>query len=585
ANSGTFNINNATTLTFNDGGSGGAVTNAVGGIINKSGAGTATTSVGLSVAFNNNGTVNVDDGILATGGGGSASGTFDIDAARQFQMTGGNYTMNAGVQVNGAGLFNATGGVTTFNGASSGSNGNLGIGGGTLSFASGANFSTSGGFTGTSGTLNGVGTVSFGGASTWSGGTMSGTGVTNLNGGVAITAANQTINQRTVNLAGTSSIGAGTLNISNGGTLANSGTFNINNATTLTFNDGGSGGAVTNTVGGIINKSGAGTATVGSSINFSNSGTLNVAQGTFTITHAVTQHSGTTLTAGAWNVSGGGTLTFSTGSNLTTIGSAASVSLDGASSTFNRIPTTASTLTTNQGSFTLKNDRDITTANAFTNSGTVTVQDSTTTFTIGATGNLAYTQTGGVTAMVGGAFIDPGVFNLNAGELRGTGTIESSVIAGAGTNTIAPGLLPGALTINGSLSLSGSSTLAMEIGGLTQGMLYDYLDVNGVLTLAGMLDLDFINTFENSVTYSDVFTLATADSPILGSFSNIASGSRLGTNSIHTFEVWYGAGSPYGANNLVITGAPEPSRMLLLLGGTLGLMLRRRRGVAGVGAI
>ncbi len=185
-----------------------------------------------------------------------------------------------------------------------------------------------------------------------------------------------------------------------------------------------------------------------------------------------------------------------------------------------------------------------------------------------------------MSAMVDGAFIDPSVFNLNGGMLQGSGTIQSSVIAGAGSNTIAPGLSPGTLTINGSLTLSGTSTLAMEIGGLTQGAVlngYDYLDVNGVLTLAGLLDLDFIDTFENSVSGADLFYLATADSDILGSFSNVASGSRLGTNSIHSFEVWYGTGSPYGANNLVITGAPEPSRALLLLLGLLGLLMRRRK--------
>ncbi len=97
-------------------------------------------------------------------------------------------------------------------------------------------------------------------------------------------------------------------------------------------------------------------------VAFNNTGTVNVTGGTLTVYGGVTQHSGTTLTGGTWNMSGGSTLTFTTGSNLTTIGSAASVSLDGAASTFNQLSATASTLTTNQGSFTLKNDRDITTA-------------------------------------------------------------------------------------------------------------------------------------------------------------------------------------------------------------------------------
>lgn len=98
-----------------------------------------------------------------------------------------------------------------------------------------------------------------------------------------------------------------------------------------------------------------------------------------------------------------------------------------------------------------------------------------------------------------------------------------------------------------------------------------------MLTLAGLLDVDFISLFENSVLPSDVFTVATADSAVLGSFSSVASGSRVGTNTLKTFEVWYGAGSPYGAENLVLTQAPEPSRALLMMLGFAGVMMRRRR--------
>jgi fibronectin-binding autotransporter adhesin len=571
ANSGTFNVNNSGSLIFNYA-AGTIPTVSNSGTINKDGAGTAQ----VLVNFNNTGTVNVNEGIMNANVGAS-TGTFDIDAGAEFR-TIGTYAMNAGVQVKGAGIFNVSSGATSFSGASSGSTGNLGIAGGTMTFNSGANFSTTGGFTGTSGVLNGGGTATFNGASTWTGGNIGNNttaGIVNFSGGLAITISSVEIDKHTVNLGGTSSIGNGTIQMKNGGVLANSGTFNINNSGSLIFNYA-AGAVPTVSNSGTINKSGAGALTVPGPL-FSNTGTINLTEGTFTVSNTVTQLSGSTLTGGTWNVSGGSALTLSTGSNITTIGSAASVTLDGASSTFNRIPTTASTLTTNQGSFTFKNDRDITTASAFSNSGTVSIQDSATTFKIGATGNLAYTQTGGVTAMVGGAFIDPGVFNLNAGELRGTGTIESSVIAGAGANTIAPGLSPGTLTINGSLTLSGTSLLAMEIGGLSLGTLYDHLDVNGVLTLAGLLDLDFIDTFENSVSGADIFYLATADSDILGSFSNVASGSRLGTNSIHSFEVWYGTGSPYGANNLVITSAPEPSRALLLLLGLLGLLMRRRK--------
>jgi hypothetical protein len=154
----------------------------------------------------------------------------------------------------------------------------------------------------------------------------------------------------------------------------------------------------------------------------------------------------------------------------------------------------------------------------------------------------------------------------------------AGVAAGDGVNTIDPGFSPGVLTVNGNVTLSSSSILAMEIGGLGQGTDYDFLDVNGTLTLAGILDLDMLNGFENLVTSSDVFTLATANAPILGAFSNVASGSRVWTNTHISFDVWYGAGSIFDPNSLVITGAPEPSRTVLLMAGLLGALMRRRRG-------
>lgn len=396
-------------------------------------------------------------------------------------------------------------------------------------------------------------------------------------GGVTFsTAGGKTISSgRTLNLNGISSWGAGGV-FFNGGTLVNQ----AGGVLTTTTNDAMTNFGGTNqfTNAGTFTKS-AGTLTTTIGIPFSNTGTVNASSGTVSMTSTVAEHSGTTLTGGTWNVTNGATLNFSSGSNLTTIGSAASVSLDGASSTFNRVgPVTASTLTTNQGNFTLKNDRDITTASAFSNSGTVSIEDSATLFRIGASGSLAYTQTGGYTILAGGAMIDASAFNLNGGTLGGTGTIDAPLTT-SGTTTIAPGSSPGALAVLGIATLASGNTFAVEVGGLTQGTQYDWLDVSGVLTLAGLLDVDFISSFENSVLPSDVFYIATAGSPIQGAFSNVASGNRIGTNTSKSFEVWYGTGSPYGENNLVLTQAPEPGRVMLLLAciGALSWKAQRRR--------
>ncbi len=495
-----------------------------------------------------------------------------VPAAVQAQ---GTATLNASGNWNTAGNWTSTpAGFAPVNG-SNGQNWNATVNANTVNVDAATIIET---LTFSGGTIQGSNTLTANAVSTWAGGTFgNGTagGITNLNGGVTISANGQILDMHTLNLSSSSSIGAGTLILQNGSTLSNSGTFDIANATSLTFNGLFSGESlVLNT--GAINKTGGGNTAFVNGVTLSNTGIVNVTNGSFSA-FDVLQYSDGNLTGGTWNVSSGGNITFINGVNLTTIGSDASLMLDGATSAFARLGSViASTLTTNQGNFTLKNNRDITTASAFTNSGVVTVQDGTTAFKIGSGGSAAYTQTTGETVLVGGALIDASVFNLDGGELKGTGAVASSVIT-SGSTTIAPGQSPGMLTIDGNLTLSAGNTLAMEIGGLTQGTLYDYLDVNGTLTLAGLLDLDFLNGFESMVQYGDIFTLATADSAILGAFSNVVSGSRLWTNTDKSFEVWYGAGSLYGENNLVITGAPEPTRAMLMLLGFTGLMLRRRR--------
>jgi hypothetical protein len=48
------------------------------------------------------------------------------------------------------------------------------------------------------------------------------------------------------------------------------------------------------------------------------------------------------------------------------------------------------------------------------------------------------------------------------------------------------------------------------------------------------------------------------------------------TNFTIGLQVWYGTGSPFGAENLVVA-IPEPSRALLMMLGGLTLLQRRRR--------
>jgi hypothetical protein len=66
-------------------------------------------------------------------------------------------------------------------------------------------------------------------------------------------------------------------------------------------------------------------------------------------------------------------------------------------------------------------------------------------------------------------------------------------------------------------------------------------------------------------------------------FDNVANGARLTTaDGLASFQVNYGAGSPYGANNLVLSdphAVPEPATLMLLAGAAavLGVFRSCRR--------
>ena len=70
-------------------------------------------------------------------------------------------------------------------------------------------------------------------------------------------------------------------------------------------------------------------------------------------------------------------------------------------------------------------------------------------------------------------------------------------------------------------------------------------------------------------------------SDLAGVFDNVANGGRLtSADGTTSFQVNYGAGSPYGANNLVLSdpeAVPEPMSLVLLVGGAAALALVRYR--------
>lgn len=553
-------------------GGGGTFNNA--GIFTKS-AGAGTTSIGSSIlgTFNNTGTVNANSGTLSlqTLGGTHTNGAFNVISGATLNFGSGTHTINGTASVTGTGIvsFSGVNGTVNFNAGTYSVAGTTQISGGFIANVNAAAATNL--LTLSSGTLGGSATITASGLTTFSGGTMTGAGTTQANGGVSFSGGTKTISGgRNLNLGGNSTWSAGTIQLGAGSQFNNAATMTLDNTFDGTFGPFSGGGGTFNNAGIFTKSAGTGTTSFNSSlVTFNNTGTVNVNSGTLSLAGPVTQHSGTTLTGGTWNVTNGSTLaitSITSGSDIQT--NQGNVTLDGAGSTFARFTTA---LNNNQGSFTLKNNRDLTTAGAFANSGTMRVEDSTTVMTV----NGSYTQTAGSTILSnGGTIMLSTDLNLNGGELKGTGTVTGNVITG-GTTTIAPGESPGTLTINGNLTLGSGNTLSMEIDGLTPGSLYDLLDVNGVATLAGILQVDLDAIFGSTLTGSETFTLLTSNSLLSGSFSNVASGSRL--------DVFGGNGSflvNYSGNDLVLgsyLAVPEPSRMMLALVGLISLTLRRRK--------
>jgi hypothetical protein len=532
-NAGTVNWSTGESLTFD----GGTFNNLVGGIFNASGSGnaqnnggtnafnnagtfnkTGTSSITFFVPFNNTGSLSVQAGTLVLIGG-TNSGNISVAANSTLNLAS-SYTYAAGSTLAGAGTidfgsthvfpagaFNPTGTVNfgtasvTLNNSISPAS--LGPIGGALTLNANQTFDS---ITLNGGTLQGSGNLTLTGSNTWSSGTMSGTGKTTLAAGATISVATNAgvYLARTMDNAGTFNL-AGVQNLMfSSSTLNNLSTGIINVSGSSSFDM--SGGFSTLNNAGTFNKTGTSAAGILGG-TFSNTDILNVQAGTLSIRSAVSQLPSSTLTAGTWNVSNNATLDLSNSSNITT--SAASITLDGANSSFPKL----NSLTTNQGSLTITNGRNFTTASGFTSSGTLTLGPSAA-LTLPAA--ATYTQTAGTTSLSSATIAGP--VNILAGSLTGTGTISgSATVAG----TLSPGSPIGTLAFGSNLTLTSSATTNLDLSSSSS----DQITVAGATSLAGNLSVSFLSGFTPSPNQS--FTLLTSGSAITGSFANAPANSFI----------------------------------------------------------
>jgi hypothetical protein len=269
-----------------------------------------------------------------------------------------------------------------------------------------------------------------------------------------------------------------------------------------------------------------------------NTGTFSVGSGTlFNVNGTLTNFSGTTLTNGAYAVSG--TFQFR-GANI--VNNAAHITLTGASSAI--IDQTSNdglrnfAAITSKGSLILQSGKTLTTPASLSSAGKLIVGAGT---KLNVTG--AYTQTAGSTT-VDGTLTAPTGTTVMAGTVFGRGTIASTVVSSgsftAGDSATATGKLsPRTYTQNSSGSLN------IAIKGPTAAK-YGQLAVANGASLDGTLDVTVLNNFVPAI--GNVFTILTA-SAVSGKFSTV---NGLSINSGEHFTI------SYNPTNVTLTVASGP---------------------------
>ncbi len=156
---------------------------------------------------------------------------------------------------------------------------------------------------------------------------------------------------------------------------------------------------------------------------------------------------------------------------------------------------------------------------------------------------------------------------LGGGRLAGSGRIVGDVTS---NGELAPGTSPGLLEVAGDLLLGDDGHVLMEIAGLTPVSGHDVIDVSGLLTLGGTLEIAFLDDYVPDV--GDAFTLFLAAS-IAGEFGNFILPSIAGLR--FEFE-----GLADGLRMVAMSAVPLPGALWLFGAASLLLLRRRRPGSA-----
>ncbi len=502
--------------------------------------GTLTKSGGVGVAaieavVNNGGSMEVDSGTLSLEGGGSSPGSFsgtgtlEFDGVQVMTLEAASTVTVANVLFDGGttdilGTYDLSGSTTTVSGgtatyrpgASVGVVGDLSITSGSIEFSSGAEINVTS-ITISGGTLRGSDTVTSAGPLLWTGGTMSGETVTESDPGVTVADDSAEIsgitkniqNGRTLELnAATTWSGVSDLDTRNSpaSTIINNGDLDIQDDVHLDFT---SGERPVFTNNGTLTKSGGVSEAVFEG-SVTNNGVMVVESGTLDLDFELANFSSLTLTGGTYIVHT--TLKFRDAEIVT---NAATVVLDGPAAEivdhFDGDALAGFDTNDAAGSFTITNGRDLTTPVPFSNAGDVVASAGS---TFSATGD--YIQTSGSTTVDAGTLASTGQVDIQGGSLGGDGTVDAPVTS---AGRVHPGLSAGLLNGTSTFDQAGAGELDIEIGGPSAGDTYDVLTVDGVVTLAGALNVTLIGGYEPPAAASyDILTAAS----ISGEFDSVS---------------------------------------------------------------
>ena len=594
---GAVTVSSGATLQVNDGRT---LTNALtingtgainGAIDSKPGTG-ATATLSGALTLGSNSTISSDSGTLALTGGVSGSG-------KNLTVVGaGNVTVSSAITTGTGGLTVSGTGTTTLSGANT-YTGTTTVTSGTLALS------------GTAGTptVQGNLTVAGGTVTQTTSGQIASTSAVAVTSGALNVNANQTLTTLSVSSGATLGLGSGAaLTLNNAGTVTLNGTVSgagslvtQNTGTTvMTGTNTYTGGTTSSSIININNGSALGTGTLtetsGGNLQVSNNitvgNTLSLASTGTSFAGAIENVSGSNAFTGGLTVTGttrlqsdSGTLTLSgaagLGSNTLNVGGNSNTALNGA------LTGTSTSALTKDGSGTLT----LGAANpAFLGSVSVTAG------TLATSVSNALSSANAVTISSGASL---GIFatSQTVGALTENGTLSLS----GGTLT-----LTGASSLGSTALLSGSGTLVLNAGSsLTLGTNFSDSGLNivlngGTLTLAGSTDtfgsltvdanstLDF--TGGSKVTFSSVTPVGSSQLSVTGwantadYFYSVANPGAIGTAPINQI-LFNGAAYPdqqthWNSSTGEITPAPEPATYgALFVGASVmaGILIGRRR--------